>query len=148
MLYHAEREIEVLATPSLFFDLVWDFERYPEFVSDVAGVRVLSREPGEVHVEITARLLWIPFRYELAVSREDDRAVRWQRVAGAFARAEGAWTLVEAREGRSRIRYENAVDPGIPAPGFVVQHVLEQSLPKLMKEFRARAETLARERES
>jgi ribosome-associated toxin RatA of RatAB toxin-antitoxin module len=148
MLYHAEREVEVEASPEVFFDLVWDFERYPRFVSGVAAIQVLSREPNDIHIEITAKLMGIPFRYELACTREDSKSVRWQRVAGAFARAEGAWTYLGHHEGRSRFRYENAVDPGMPAPGFIVQYVLDSALPKLMREFRTQAEALAREREA
>jgi ribosome-associated toxin RatA of RatAB toxin-antitoxin module len=147
-LYHAEREVEVEASPEVFFDLVWDFEHYPSFISGVAAAKVLSRDAGRCHVEITAKLMGIPFRYELAIEREDNKVVRWHRVAGAFARAEGAWTLLARDGGRTRFRYENAVDPGMPAPGFIVQYVLESALPKLMKEFRAEAEHLAREREA
>jgi coenzyme Q-binding protein COQ10 len=145
-LYHAEREVEVAAPAEVFFDLVWDFEHYPSFVSGIAATKVLSRDAKNTHVEITAKLMGIPFRYELAIEREDNRQVRWHRVAGAFARAEGSWTLLGADGKTSRLRYENAVDPGMPAPGFIVKYVLESALPKLMKEFRAEAELLARER--
>lgn len=145
-LYHAEREVEVEASPEVFFDLVWDFEHYPDFVSGVSAAKVLSRSGEKCHVEITAKLVGIPFRYLLAIEREDNKAVRWHRVAGAFARAEGSWTLLAQEGRRARFRYENAVDPGMPAPGFIVQYVLESALPKLMTEFRAEAELLARER--
>jgi ribosome-associated toxin RatA of RatAB toxin-antitoxin module len=140
MLYRAQREVEVQTTPEAFFDLVWAFERYPEFVTGVAATKVLSREGKDAHVEFTARLMGVPFRYELAMEREASR-VHWQRVAGAFARAEGAWTLVERNGDRCRFRYENAVDPGMPAPGFIVKYVLETSLPKLLDEFKKRAES-------
>jgi ribosome-associated toxin RatA of RatAB toxin-antitoxin module len=147
MLYHAEREVEVEASPEVFFDLIWDFEHYPDFVSGIAATKVLSRDSQKCHVEFTAKLMGIPFRYQLEVVREDERTVRWHRVAGAFARAEGAWTYLARNGPLARFRYENAVDPGMPAPGFIVQYVLESALPKLMKEFRAEAEFLARERE-
>jgi ribosome-associated toxin RatA of RatAB toxin-antitoxin module len=148
VLYHAEREVEVEASPEVFFDLVWDFEHYPSFVSGIAAIRVLARNATDCHIEITAKLMGIPFRYELAIERDENRTVRWHRVAGAFAKAQGSWTLLGRDGKRSRLRYENAVDPGMPAPGFVVQYVLESALPKLMKEFRAEAELLARERET
>jgi ribosome-associated toxin RatA of RatAB toxin-antitoxin module len=140
VLYRAQREVEVRTTPEEFFDLVWQFERYPEFVTGIAATKVLSRDPKDAHVEFTARLMGVPFRYELAVERLDSQVV-WQRVAGAFERAEGAWTLVERSGDRCRFRYENAVDPGIPAPGFIVKYVLNTSLPKLLEEFRIRAES-------
>jgi ribosome-associated toxin RatA of RatAB toxin-antitoxin module len=145
-LYHAEREFEIEVSPEVFFDLVWDFEHYPSFVTGIAAARVLARDSRSCRVEITAKLMGIPFRYELAIEREENTAVRWHRVAGAFARAEGAWTLLAQNGKLARFRYENAVDPGMPAPGFIVQYVLESALPKLMKEFRAEAELLARER--
>jgi coenzyme Q-binding protein COQ10 len=146
MLYHAEREVEVEVPPEVFFDLVWDFENYPSFVSGIAAAKVLSRDAKKSQVEFTAKLMGIPFRYQLAVEREDG-TVRWHRVSGAFKQAQGAWTLLGFDGHKARFRYENAVDPGMPAPGFIVQYVLESALPKLMKEFRAEAELLARERE-
>ncbi len=144
-LYHAERELEVEASAEVFFDLVWDFEHYPDFVSGVAACKILSRDAKSAQVETTAKLMGIPFRYVLGVER-DETAVRWKRVSGAFARAEGAWILLGKDGTRTRFRYENAVDPGMPAPGFIVKFVLESALPKLMKEFREEAEMLARER--
>ena len=39
-LYHAEREVEIEVSPEVFFDLVWDFEHYPSFVSGVAAAKV------------------------------------------------------------------------------------------------------------
>src|SRR5580693_2618838 len=108
MLYHAEREVEVEASPEVFFDLVWDFEHYPSFVSGIAAVKVLSRNRKDCHVEITAKLMGIPFRYELAIEREENKVVRWQRVAGAFARAQGSWTLLAENGKHARFRYENA----------------------------------------
>ena len=140
MLYRAQREVEVRAQPDAFFDVVWAFEHYPEFVTGVAATKVLSRDPKDAHVEFTARLMGVPFRYELALERQGSKVV-WQRVAGAFARAEGAWTLVERNGDLSRFRYENAVDPGIPAPGFIVKYVLNTSLPTLLDEFKKRVES-------
>lgn len=140
MLYRAHREVEVRTTPEAFFDLVWAFERYPEFVTGVAATKVLSRDAKDAHVEFTARLMGVPFRYELAIEREASR-IHWKRVAGAFAEAQGSWELVERSGDRCRFRYENAVDPGMPAPGFIVQYVLSTSLPKLLDEFRSRAES-------
>lgn len=144
-LYHAEREVEVDAPAEVFFDLVWDFEHYPDFVSGVGACKILARDQRTAQVETTAKLMGIPFRYILAVER-DTNVIRWHRVSGAFARAEGSWTLLGHDGKRARFRYENAVDPGMPAPGFIVKFVMESALPKLMKEFRDEAEMLARER--
>jgi ribosome-associated toxin RatA of RatAB toxin-antitoxin module len=141
MLHRAEREIRVATSPKSFLDVVWAFDRYPEFVTGIAAVRVLSREALDCHVEITAKLMGIPFRYELACVREENR-VHWKRVAGAFRDAQGAWTLLEEQPDSCVFRYENAVDPGIPVPGFILRYVLETSLPRLLSEFRARIESM------
>jgi ribosome-associated toxin RatA of RatAB toxin-antitoxin module len=146
MLYKAEKDVEVEASPEAFFDVIWEFEEYPKFITGIAATRILSRDEKNVHVEVTARLMGIPFRYELGCERDGSRKIWWKRVAGAFARAEGAWTLVEQRNGRVKIHYENAVDPGVPAPGFIIKYVLETSLPRLLAEVRARVEARASRR--
>ena len=142
MLYRVEREVDINVPPRAFFDVVWDFETYPRFVTGIAATKVIFHEENLKRVEITAKLMGIPFRYELSCERDKDERVHWERTSGAFARAEGSWTLLETRpSGALRIRYENAVDPGLPAPGFMVHYVLETSLPKLLKEFKDRAES-------
>ncbi len=145
MLYQAEREVEVQAPPDVFLDLVWDFARYPSFVTGIAATKTLEELERTKRVEVTAKLMGIPFRYVLDCVREDAR-VRWARISGAFSIAEGSWTLVAQNDGKARFRYENAVDPGVPVPGFIIQYVLDTSLPKLLQEFKAESESLARAR--
>ena len=144
MLHRAEKEVEVAASPQTFFDVVWEFERYPEFVTGVAATRVRSRDDQQCVVEVTAKLMGIPFRYELACIREEKK-IHWRRAGGAFKDAQGAWTLIEERLSTCVFRYENAVDPGLPVPGFILRYVLETSLPRLLSEFRARVEEIAQE---
>jgi ribosome-associated toxin RatA of RatAB toxin-antitoxin module len=145
VLYQAEKEVDVQAPPEVFLDLVWDFERYPSFVTGISATRMLRKDARTSQVEVTAKLMGIPFRYVLDCVREENR-VRWARTSGAFSLAEGSWTLVKEQDGRFRYRYENTVDPGVPVPGFIIQYVLDTSLPKLVQEFRAEAESMARAR--
>lgn len=122
-------------------DVVWDVEHYPKFVKGVRKVTVLRDGETEREAEFRAGIKGMEFRYVLELTRTPD-AVRWRRLRGSFRDAAGA----VIHEGGQDFRYENALDPGFAAPGFAVRFVLERSLPRLIREFCARAKQQANER--
>ena len=138
-MYKATREFEEPAvTPQQLLDVVWDVARYPEFVKGVQRVDVLQDDGRRALARFEAGLTGMSFSYVLALDREPSE-VRWRRVEGDFRDAAGAVVHL----GGVRYRYENAMDPGFAVPGFAVRFVVERSLPRLIREFRARARELA-----
>ncbi len=138
-MYRAVREFESDVAPGALLDVVWEVERYPDFVKGVRAVDVLSRDDHRCLARFTAGLAGMDFHYVLACER-DPAEVRWARVSGAFHDAAGRMTHL----GGHQFRYENALDPGFAVPEFAVRFVLERSLPRLIREFTDRARARAR----
>jgi ribosome-associated toxin RatA of RatAB toxin-antitoxin module len=147
VLYEASAEVVVKTSARVFFDVVWDFGRYPEFVSgiqstEVMKMKTLGDESSRALVRVDAGIFGLTFRYVLDCRREAERRITWKRTTGAFSEAFGSWTLVgEQPDGSILARYENAVDPGFPAPAFAVRWIMERQLPTLLAEMRTRAES-------
>lgn len=153
MLHSAKRDLEIRSDAHTFFEVIWDFERYPEFITGIDAVRLLERPSANgtgprILARFDASLLGVPFSYVVECERDGDRRVHWKRTAGSFRAARGSWTLVESGKGKIRVHYENAVDPGFGVPAFAVKWVHERTLPLLLDEIRARVESRARSRSS
>lgn len=133
--YSASREFhEPDVPPEILLEVVYDVEAYPDFVKGINGVTVKNRGPNNIVAEFDADMGAMKFRYTLLIEREAG-VVRWRRLAGAFRANEGSMVHL----GDGHYRYKNAMDPGFAVPGFAVRFVLERSLPRLIKELRARA---------
>lgn len=141
-MYQAAREfVEEGVSPQELLDVVWDVASYPQFVQGVRQVEVLEDDGARALARFTAGLAGMSFSYVLECRREPNE-VRWRRVSGDFRDAAGRL----AHLGDARFRYENALDPGFAVPEFAVRFVLERSLPRLIREFRLRAQDLSARR--
>lgn len=135
-MYSASREFhDSDLPPKALLEVVYDVESYPEFVKGIKSVTVKNRGPQSLVAEFEADMGAMKFRYTLLIERTPE-SVTWRRIAGAFRASEGS--MIHLGEGN--FRYKNAMDPGFAVPGFAVRFVLERSLPRLIRELRARAQ--------
>jgi ribosome-associated toxin RatA of RatAB toxin-antitoxin module len=140
-----KREIVVDVPVERFFDLVVDYERYPEFVPGIRKCRVL-REGGEKHVEYELDLGVRRIRYVLRHEEQRPRKVTWSLVSGDMMQlSNGSWELEDVG-GRTRAVY--SVDIQITRPPLVPRALVDRvsdeltrvQLPKTLDAFKARAE--------
>lgn len=137
-MYSASKEfVEDVVSPGLILAAVWDVAAYPEFVKGIKKVKMRQSDGDHALAEFTAGLAGMDFKYVLHCERDEEQ-VRWRRVAGSFRQAEGSMTHL----GSGKFRYWQMLDPGFAVPGFAVRFVLERSLPRLIREFRERAQLL------
>jgi coenzyme Q-binding protein COQ10 len=128
-----------------FFDLVVDYERYPEFVPGIRSVRVHGAN-GEKHVEYELDLGVKRIRYVLRMTESRPTRVSWSLVSGDMMKvSNGAWELA-AEGGKTRALY--TVEIQITRPPLVPQMIVDRvsdeltriQLPKTLDAFKARAE--------
>jgi ribosome-associated toxin RatA of RatAB toxin-antitoxin module len=140
-----KKEILVDAPRERFYDLVVDYERYPEFVPGIRACRVRS-VGGEKHVEYELELGVKRIRYVLRMVEERPTRVAWSLVTGDMMKvSNGAWAL---REEGGRTRAEYAVEIQISRPPLVPQAIVDRvsdeltriQLPRTLEAFKARAE--------
>jgi ribosome-associated toxin RatA of RatAB toxin-antitoxin module len=138
------KQVLIEAPVDRFYELVVDYERYPEFVPGIKACRV---KPGaERHVEYELDLGVKRIRYVLRMAEDRPRRVAWSLVSGELMKvSNGSWDL-EDEGGRTRALY--SVEIQIARPPLVPQAFIDRvsdeltkvQLPRTLDAFKARAE--------
>jgi ribosome-associated toxin RatA of RatAB toxin-antitoxin module len=139
------KQIVVNAPIERFYELVADYERYPEFVPGIQACRILKDGP-EKHVEYRLDLGVKRITYVLRMEERRPAHVAWSLVSGDMMKASnGSWELTP-EDGRTRAVY--TVDIQISRPPLVPQAIVDRvsdeltkiQLPRTLDAFKARAE--------
>ncbi|HJZ84105.1 MAG TPA: SRPBCC family protein [Polyangia bacterium] len=120
------------ATPRELFDIVTDYEHYPNFFPEFTRVRVLAREGAQLRVEFRAKMVK-EVRYTLAITHEEgptEFGTRWTFVDGQIVSdSRGSWRF-RPEAGGTRIEYQAGIDVRAPLPGFILNRITEAILGK------------------
>ena len=139
------KQVLIEAPLERFYDLVVDYERYPEFVPGIKACRVRNGGP-EKHVEYELDLGVKRLRYVLRMEEARPRRVAWSLVSGDLMKvSNGSWELAD-EHGRTRAHY--SVEIQIARPPLVPQALIDRvsdeltkvQLPRTLDAFKARAE--------
>ncbi len=139
------KEVTIDVPIEEFFDLVVDYERYPEFVPGIRACRVRDGR-GDKQVEYELDIGLKRIRYVLRHEEVRPRLVRWTLVSGEMMKvSSGSWELT-AEGDRTRAVY--SVDIQIARPPLLPQALVDRvsdeltrvTLPKTLEAFKARAE--------
>jgi ribosome-associated toxin RatA of RatAB toxin-antitoxin module len=141
------RSIEIDVSAQQFFDVVVDYARYVEFVGEMRQVQVGRRSGSQVEVTYTIEVAAGPVRkrvsYTLNLVEEAPRKVSWSLVKGEFMkRNDGSWLIEPLGERRICATYTIDVGFGLLVPSGVSDFLTERNLPRMIGEFKARAEKL------
>jgi ribosome-associated toxin RatA of RatAB toxin-antitoxin module len=137
----ANERISVAAAPEHCFEVVIDFERYPEWARDVKQATILSRdEEGRgSQVEYRAAGLGKSFHYTLQYDyTAAPAALSWKLVEGdMLRRLDGSYTF-ESEGNGTKVHYELVVDLSAPLPGLIKRRaagmIMGTALRELKKE--------------
>ena len=142
----ATREIVIEAPPERVFDVIADYDRYPEFVPAVKSCRP-RREGSVVEVEFEVDLGVKRIHYTLRHVEERPRSVRWSLVSSDWMKvSNGAWNLEPQPGHRTRALY--TVEVQIAKPPLIPQKLVDRitdeltrvQLPRTLEAFKQRAE--------
>jgi len=138
----ARQTITINASPEHCFEVVTDFEKYPEWAPDVKEAIVRSRdEQGRAtEVEFRASALGRSTHYTLHYDHaEAPGRLTWKLVRGDIMRAiDGGYTFTAVAAG-TQVDYDLSIELVVPLPGFVKRRA-EVRILNTVKELKARAE--------
>lgn len=137
-------EIDVAATPQAAWSVLWDLERYPEFLTDVMDVRLSDAAFGEPRIAAFEVKLFKARRFRVRVWGEAPHFIAWQLIDGEHLRqADGRWDVLPLGGGRVRLCYQLDVELTIAVPQAIAKQVADFTLPSLLRQVRARVESRA-----
>lgn len=141
MAEQANERISVDAAPQRCFEVVIDFERYPEWARDVKQATIVARddEGRGSQVEYRAAGLGKSFHYTLQYDYSAaPAALSWKLVEGdMLRRLDGSYTFESEGDG-TKVHYELVVDLSAPLPGLIKRRaagmIMGTALRELKKE--------------
>jgi ribosome-associated toxin RatA of RatAB toxin-antitoxin module len=137
----ATRSIVIGATMDEVFSLIADYERYPEFLTEVKRVTVSDRQGTELNVHYEVELVKT-IHYTLHMKEEKPSRISWSLVKGELMRDNrGSWLLESAGEEKTRATYHIEMALGPLVPKAIVNALVDQSLPRMLEAFKKRAES-------
>jgi len=136
----ATHSVVINAPAAAVYQVITDFESYPDFVPNQVGARVVSHEGDQWRVEfelsVAKRL-----RYTLDLRGVAPLTVRWTLVTGEMMQENhGGWTLEALPDGRTRATY--AIDVALKGfvPRSISRALIERTLPANLEAFKKEAE--------
>lgn len=121
-------ELTIAATPCEVWAVLTDFERLPQFVSNIAVSKVLARDGNSVRVAQTGKTSFGPLTFHFESERELKltacERIESHMLSGNMKRFHGS-TRLEAAEGRTRLRYHSEAVPATPVPPGIGRSLIE-----------------------
>lgn len=145
---NAQRSIEINVPLDKLFAVVQDFAKYPEFIPEMKQVNVLRKgstgQDVEFHIELDLPLgMKKRIVYSLAFTEDAPKGVRWQLIKGEYMKGNvGNWAFKALADNKTEATYTIELSFGALVPKVVANFLAEQSLPKMLGQFKGRAEKL------
>jgi ribosome-associated toxin RatA of RatAB toxin-antitoxin module len=131
-------------TPEHCYQVLTDFERYPDWAADIKAVTVDERDAEGRAVRVTFRAAAFGRSTSYALLYDYSEApgkLSWIQVAGDITRRlDGAYILEASGDDATDIRYDLVVDLKVPLPGFVKRRAEGRIMGTALRELKARVE--------
>jgi coenzyme Q-binding protein COQ10 len=128
-------------TMDQFYSIVSDYEKYPEFLSEVKGCKVLETKPGRKLVEFQVSVVKT-FTYRLWINEEKPKRIHWTLESGdIFKTSVGSWDLSESG-GKTTAKYAVDATFKVFVPGPIAKALVNVNLPNMMRAYQDRVKKL------
>lgn len=137
--------IVVNADAQAVWDVIADFEAYPEWQPDMKEVEILETfEDGwgkKVRFVVDAKVIQATLVLEYAYT---DTSMSWWLVDGVNVRKnDGTYTVEPQDDGTTLVTYELEVVPSIPVPGMLRRKVAQRLVQAALRDMKRCAEARA-----
>ena len=134
------QSIEVDVSPAKLFKIIVDFEKYPEFVTGISAVKTLKESEKNPQVQFDIRIIKkISYLLDFAIVK--NKTVEWWLAKKGFFKVNnGKWILTPLDKGkRTKASYVVELEMGL-VPSSILKTLNEVNMPKMLGEFKKRAE--------
>lgn len=134
----AARTQEVFnCTAEEFFKIVTDYEKYPEFLTEVKSVKIYKNVGNTKEMEYHVSLIKT-FKYKLKVTEVPNKSVKFEFIGGeVFKTMSGSWSLSE-QQGKCAVEYNVEAGFGLLVPESLAKPLVSANLPMMMANFKKR----------
>lgn len=137
----AEKSIEINCTAEHFYNVLTDFEKQTEFMSDLLGVKLLKKEGETYTVKYKIKMIK-EIEYTLEHKGTPNKNLVWKLIKGQFMKVnEGGWNIRELGPEKVLATYTITLKLSALVPSSVTTQLAQLGLPKMLKEFKDYAES-------
>ncbi|MDE3008531.1 MAG: SRPBCC family protein [Acidobacteriota bacterium] len=143
MAQRATESMVVNASPDEVYRVVVDFERYPEWVSELKRIEVLERDVDGRALEVEFRAAAFGRSTTYALRYDYDLAphvLRWWQTRGDLTAELHGQYQFDAVGAATKVTYDLEVELLVPIPSFVKARAANRIQTQALGELRARAE--------
>ncbi|MGE3759539.1 MAG: type II toxin-antitoxin system RatA family toxin [Pseudobdellovibrionaceae bacterium] len=124
-------------TTEQFFKIISDYEKYPEFLSEVKGCKVLKTDGNKKLVEFNVSVIKT-FTYRMWMTENAPNSISWTLEGGdLFKTSSGSWKLHDMN-GKTKAEYAVDATFKVFVPGPVAKALVNVNLPNMMKAYQER----------
>lgn len=124
-------------TVEQFYSIISDYEKYPEFLSEVKSCRVIESKGDKKLVEFQVSVIKT-FTYRLWMTEQPGKGISWVLDSGdVFKTSIGSWNLQNI-SGKTQAKYKVDATFKIFVPGPVAKALVNVNLPNMMKAYHSR----------
>ncbi|MBI3072569.1 MAG: SRPBCC family protein [Deltaproteobacteria bacterium] len=139
----ASKSVVVNAPIEKLIGVIYDYERYSEFLSEIKWARVVKRDGARVICDFEASLVGYAIHYTLDFVETPPTSLKWTLAkADRMTVNTGGWTLRDEGGGRTHATYAIEVLLTGFVPKMIQRKVSEMTLPGVLEKFKRRAESL------
>jgi coenzyme Q-binding protein COQ10 len=123
------------------FEIISDYESYPDFLPEVKKLKVSNQKGTECDVQYEADLGIKVIKYKVHMTEVKPTKVSWTFIEGEFMKDnKGGWDLV-ADGAQTKATYNIDIVVGPLVPKSILDTMVKTQLPKLMENFKKRIES-------
>jgi ribosome-associated toxin RatA of RatAB toxin-antitoxin module len=139
----ASRTIEINVAREKMFEVITDYNAYPEFLQGV-GCRKVTIDKTEGNAKVVTQQVEIMGKkvtYTLKMVADRPHRVSWSLVKGEMmSKNNGSWSLEELGPDKTRATYTLELKLGLLIPSAITTALAATSLPAMLEAFKKRAE--------
>jgi len=137
----ASRTVVFNAPIDKVFEVITDYDRYPEFLTEVKKTKQVDRKGNEVSIQYEVDLMKT-IKYTVRMREEKPTKLSWSFVEGEWMKDnKGSWLLEAQGPNQTKATYTVEVALGPLVPKTVVNTLVDSSLPKMLDSFKKRIES-------
>jgi len=122
------------------FDVITDYESYPEFVDGCSSINILEQDESGARVEFGLNLIK-KFKYILNLTHSGPSKVSWTFESGdIFKKNTGSWELTDLGDGQTEVKYSLEVEVKGFAPKSLVNSLTKKNLPAMLTSYQERCQ--------
>lgn len=124
-------------TAEEFFKLISDYEKYPEFLTEVKAVKILKTSGATKEMEYSVSLIK-SFKYKLKVEEKAPTEIKFQFIGGdVFKTMKGSWNIKPKGE-KCEVDYSVEASFGMLVPDAVAKPLVSANLPMMIENIKKR----------